>query len=472
MKESIKMNSRVYSVAGLVFFFAYLMSFIVDGRIMSYFVELYDSTAWIYISCGIGALFAGLLTIGIFSKDLQKSRSVMVVSMFFCTILNGLFFVSYANIRFAILVVLCYATGCAVASWGFFLKAFTARENRLQSCAFTLIVANILMLFVKELANYISPYIETGLSMAFLIVGSVFILLLPVNVDMKKIEVGSNKTMQLRKPIALLVAFVIFLYASSGLFLQMFKNMHNIIFNIYSWYGAIPYICVIASVYFLRKKIKWCQLLYTGIIMVVASYFIIVQFGGNAFADILAINLTAGALGIFDLLLWSVLSETMDFFENATVIFGLGLSARTLGSLSGQILGVFAINAGFHTANTTVIALCLVCISLVLIPTLVRNLTWLRDTSDQSAKNEDTLKQRRIDKHVTEIASPLTYREDEVLRLLLQGKSNHEIAEALFISENTVKTHVKNIFAKYKVKSRMELVCCVINQTYEVPNTK
>jgi DNA-binding NarL/FixJ family response regulator len=52
----------------------------------------------------------------------------------------------------------------------------------------------------------------------------------------------------------------------------------------------------------------------------------------------------------------------------------------------------------------------------------------------------------------------LTQRETEVLRLLAGGKSNKEIGGRLFISETTVKSHVKSIFAKLKVLSRTEAV--------------
>ncbi len=52
----------------------------------------------------------------------------------------------------------------------------------------------------------------------------------------------------------------------------------------------------------------------------------------------------------------------------------------------------------------------------------------------------------------------LSRREIEVLKLMAQGKSNKEIASALFISEGTVKSHGKAIFAKMNVVSRTEAV--------------
>lgn len=48
-------------------------------------------------------------------------------------------------------------------------------------------------------------------------------------------------------------------------------------------------------------------------------------------------------------------------------------------------------------------------------------------------------------------------REKEIIALLLKGLSNREIAEKLFISPNTVKTHIKNIYAKLGVSNRVLL---------------
>jgi DNA-binding NarL/FixJ family response regulator len=52
----------------------------------------------------------------------------------------------------------------------------------------------------------------------------------------------------------------------------------------------------------------------------------------------------------------------------------------------------------------------------------------------------------------------LTPRESEVLRLIAAGRSNREIAKALFLSEATVKTHVNRIFAKTGSRDRSQAV--------------
>jgi DNA-binding NarL/FixJ family response regulator len=52
----------------------------------------------------------------------------------------------------------------------------------------------------------------------------------------------------------------------------------------------------------------------------------------------------------------------------------------------------------------------------------------------------------------------LTGREEQILKLLAEGKSNRAIGQALFITESTVKSHLKSLFVKLDVTSRAEAV--------------
>lgn len=52
----------------------------------------------------------------------------------------------------------------------------------------------------------------------------------------------------------------------------------------------------------------------------------------------------------------------------------------------------------------------------------------------------------------------LTRRELDILREIAAGKSTREIAEALFVSENTVKTHASRVFSKLNVRRRTQAV--------------
>ena len=67
-------------------------------------------------------------------------------------------------------------------------------------------------------------------------------------------------------------------------------------------------------------------------------------------------------------------------------------------------------------------------------------------------ENEIEMETERV-KH--EQASLLTKRETEIMHLIAKGCSNKQIASKLFISEETVKMHVKNIFRKLGASNRI-----------------
>ena len=71
---------------------------------------------------------------------------------------------------------------------------------------------------------------------------------------------------------------------------------------------------------------------------------------------------------------------------------------------------------------------------------------------------------KRADERTTVPTPRLTDRELEVLRLVAQGKSNREIAGDLYISENTVKNHVRNILEKLHLHTRMEAVMYAVRE--------
>ena len=76
----------------------------------------------------------------------------------------------------------------------------------------------------------------------------------------------------------------------------------------------------------------------------------------------------------------------------------------------------------------------------------------------ESASNEENL------------LDALTQREEEVLELLTQGITYKGVANKLFISETTVKTHVNNIFQKLQVNDRTQAVLYAINNGFLTKN--
>ena len=83
-----------------------------------------------------------------------------------------------------------------------------------------------------------------------------------------------------------------------------------------------------------------------------------------------------------------------------------------------------------------------------------------REESSKSESDEENL------------LSYLTQREEEVLELLTQGITYKGVANKLFISETTVKTHVNNIFQKLQVNDRTQAVLYAINNGFLTKKVK
>ena len=118
--------------------------------------------------------------------------------------------------------------------------------------------------------------------------------------------------------------------------------------------------------------------------------------------------------------------------EIADVVFGDAISAGAKGFLIKNINPTELVNGVIETANKGA------SIHPRMIPLLLEKLTERR-------------------KENPKIENLLSTRESEVIKLVAGGMCNRDIAETLFISENTVKGHLRRISNKLKVNNRVEL---------------
>lgn len=83
-------------------------------------------------------------------------------------------------------------------------------------------------------------------------------------------------------------------------------------------------------------------------------------------------------------------------------------------------------------------------------------LSALEEISRGGAPMSSKIARMVIDNFHVNPNSPLTRRETEILQLISEGKTYTQISEELFISKETSKTHIKNIYAKLQVNSKSE----------------
>ncbi|WP_313164975.1 LuxR C-terminal-related transcriptional regulator [Sedimentibacter sp.] len=458
-------NARRLSVAGFSFLFAYILSFQFEGQVLYSLLNLRGTDASRYILAAMIAHFVGLFTCGLFVKSQAAAKSMMLGGMGLCLAATVPFFFPLPALWMGGLIVSGYFSGCAVAAWGFFLRAFTPKNERIKSCADVLIYSNLLMIAVNVVAMNRSTFIGLGLSVLCLVIGMVFIWMLPLEQENEQIK---NKTHGgIKNPLILLCLFVFIITINSGLMYQVINPAFEHLTGLVSWYWAAPYIVALTIMRNLPMKAKRSRILYIGMAMIMGAFISFMLLGRNTSDYLIVDTLMLGACGIFDLFWWSILGEMLDYSDNPAQTFGVGLSANVFGVLCGGALGMAVTSMGLPGAEVAVIALTVVCVTLVMLPPLNYRLVLLLKSHAYLAAYDNMSQSQQTDiVRQVKTLDPLTVREQEVLQLILSGKSNREIAGALFISENTVKTHARSIFSKYDVSSRAELISTLLkNQT-------
>ncbi|MFQ5447464.1 MAG: response regulator [Saprospiraceae bacterium] len=88
----------------------------------------------------------------------------------------------------------------------------------------------------------------------------------------------------------------------------------------------------------------------------------------------------------------------------------------------------------------------------------VQLLQAIREAYEGGSPMSAVIARKVVKSFHTNAPNPLSGREKEVLKMLCDGENYKTIAEALFVSANTVKAHIKNIYEKLQVHTRAEVV--------------
>lgn len=457
-------NNRTKSIVAFSCLFAYLLSFVFEGQVLYSIIDTFGAQTHTYILSAIIVHFVGLFSCGFFIKSPWEAKLAMSGGMMVCLLFTIPYFFAPSVLWLVGLVISGYAGGCAVAAWGYFLKTFTPKNERIKSCADVLIFSNIIMIIINVVTINSTPFIGLCLSIFCLVIGAVFTWSIPTGkMAAMKDENEKKLPTNLRKPMIILFFFVAIITVNSGLMYQVINPAFKHLTVLVTWYWAVPYIIALVIMRNLPMKAKRSRILYVGMAMIMGAFISFMLLGRDASDYLIVDTLMLGACGVFDLFWWSIIGEMLDYSKNPVKIFGIGLSVNVFGVLVGDVLGVGVSSISLSDAEVAVIALSVVCVTLVILPPmnqqlimLLKSHSYLNVYSDMSEQQQSAIIQG------TKLLDPLTVRENDVLQHILSGKSNKEIAIVLSITESTVKTHARNIFSKYDVGSRAELISTLL----------
>ncbi len=470
-KDLTSIKYRRLTIIVFSLFFAWLLAFPFEGRILYALADYYNVPVHQFVFSTMASHFAGLILCGFIIKTMKAAKRLMLGSIAFCAAASGVFFLPPSFLWTAALLTASLLAGCSVAAWGFFLKSGTPKNERIKTMADGLICSNILMILLNMAAIHVSPHVGLGLSMLVLGMAFLFALRLPQKEEAdnhEQITVSADQPespARITKPLFFLCLFIVVITINSGLMYQVQGPAFSHLEWLTSWYWAVPYIAALFIMRNLSRKTNRAYILYIAIAMIGFSFIAFLVLDRSAQGYLVVNTLMLGACGVYDLFWWSILGEMLELHKNPARVLGVGLSANVLGVLLGGLIGNALFSENMQGQNSTLLALGVVCVTLVMLPPLNKRLTALLENHAyltvlfEMSHQEQTRLIRDFS-----ISEKLTERESEIASLLLTGKTYRMIAGELHVSENTVKTHVRNLYSKAGVQNRTELINIFLNR--------
>jgi DNA-binding CsgD family transcriptional regulator len=457
----INLNERKLSVLVHSLFSAWMLAFLFEGQIFYSLADAYKFNPAGMVFGGVAAIFAGLLLCGLFIKTKKAAKRLFLCSYLFFIAISVVFFFPPSVFWMVGIIAGSFLTGGCVAAWAFYLKSGTPKNERIKTAADMLILSNVLMILCNMAAVHLSPHVALALSMLMLLCAFAFALKLPGDHDAASPTSPERKEnpASITNLLVFLCLFIAIITINSGLMYQVINPAFAHLEWLTSWYWALPYIAALFVMRNLPRRMNRTYILYVAIAMIGLSFVGFMGLGRGA-ASYLAINtLMLGAFGVYDLFWWSILGEMLELHKNPAKILGMGLSANVMGVLLGGLIGNAVISSNIHSPNPTLLALAVVCVTLVLLPPLHKHLSSLLKGHAYLSEFSELPKQEQTGQ-IERAArfGNLSERESQVASLLLQGKTYRTIAGELTISENTVKYYVKSIYSKFGIQSRAELI--------------
>ncbi len=395
--------------------------------------------------------FLGLISGGCFIRSPKNAKQALVAA-----ILSGfagtiLFISDYVLLWKAAIPILSFITAFSLCGIAYFFKKID-RKNIVINVSYLLILTNIIMTLFLIIFHFAGHYTLYCFLINFVIAG---ILLKKVY----KAETSSHQytaicpPKNIRSTLVYLYLLIMLLSVNGGIMYSIipFSLCSDTLF--WKIYLYLPYIAGVLFFASASKKLKEAYGIYISLSITGFSMIFILISAGSYIGCLVTNTLLLFALGINDIFWWKLLAERFEFSTKPAFVLGLGLSANIIGIFTGKEIIRLTHVTPANVSPAAITGFIIVFITIPMLPALVRHLKTHNAFCQKNSDSQETNNNIKLSSY-----EGLSERESEITTLLIQGMPNKKIAETLFISENTVKTHIKNIYIKKNVKNRIQLV--------------
>ena len=419
------------------FFLVWLTGFLYNGPLLKLVVNegLNKYLAATYI------VVPGLLSfiISFSNRKIRHSNRRMYGSVLICTILTLAMLIDKVNSNIFLMYLFAAILGiCSIiyiAEWGYCFVNNLEMKEMLKIMGLTICLGKGIFYINELLASYNMIYILRGIVLISLPISLYFTMKIKTENQADYKEINDYKNVFFP-----LVATMFFVNISGGFVLAfIFDDMKRHLYNYY--FDIVMHLTVAAILIKINYKRQDKNITTLG--LVILSIGMILFIFPMKITELISYSFVSLGFLMIDIIIWTMVAKLGYITKKPYTIF--------YGVMGSNLMAVFLGNIIFMLVNNMDTGFLISAIALLISFLSAQYMFQKFDKLDMEFNNRNY--------YVTNIdMSIFTEREKEIVVLMCQNFKNLEIAEQLYISENTLKTHAKNIYAKLNVKNKKELI--------------
>lgn len=429
------------------FFLVWLLSFLYNGPLLKLlFKEGIKYLELTYIL--VPALFS--LIYSMLVKEKRNDLNSMKISLAICFI--GTVLILFMPINRPSLYIIAGTLGIAsvvfISGWGFIFANNIKLSNMIRIMGLTICLGKGLFTINHLLSVYGFKSIIIAIILLSLIIAYYFTYHFSTHFSTNKGSLSDDCiSISIDYSTLIILVSTMFLINISGGFILAFVSEGLNTSPIYYSLDLIIYILSFIAIIII-KRIDFNYTLGTSALVALGVGLILFILLPNATP--ISYFITTAAFLIIDILLWSTVGTLGYITQRPYKIFFASMGANLLSVILGNLLYMLLKDLSIAIS---------ICSLFVFTSFLFCQLLHSKTSNQLVIFNDLNGILVNIDLDI------FTEKEKEIIILMCQNLKNREIADHLYISENTLKTHAKNIYSKLGVKNKRELVKLNTKQT-------
>ncbi len=356
-----------------------------------------------------------------------------------------------------------------ILGWSYPYSLYAHRGNLLKIMAAIMICSNLVFILFNLLAKILSPQILLAATMVPLIGALVVLLRYPFRPPPALILVQPKRIPLNRALLVVFCLFVFGLYLNGGFMYNIILPALTTDFPFYSYLLYFTYVLVLLAMYLFGYRLHRYFSAYMGVSLLGLTFVSFALLNQLTAGSLLTAALMESAFALLDLFVWVFLGILAFIFKAPFFLFGITLAIMLGSIIFGNLVAdqLYYIGETYRLVTASFAAAAIFLVYMVvpyLNKQMDKNLHLVLKKEDPKAQASSF---QRLKKHLLP-AQVLTPRESEIVMLVLQGLTNQEMATHLFISKNTLKTHLRNIYPKFGVTQKRKLLSMAAEDDEEI----